>query len=186
MPYYIYIILAVVVILIFEIIKIYNNLVKGRQHVEETKSGITVQQKRRYDLIPNLVETVKGYAGHERTVFENVTQARAKAMAGGGSLQDQQASENMLTQALKSLFAVAENYPQLKANQNFMKLQEDVTDAENKIQQARDAYNAAVRDFNTRVESFPSNFVAREFKFLKYEFFDLGEEAAREPVKVKF
>jgi len=185
MPYYIYIILAVIVVLIFEIIKIYNTLVRGRQQVEEAKSGISVQQKRRYDLIPNLVETVKGYAGHERSVFENVTQARAKAM-GGGSVKEQQAAENMLTQALKSLFAVAENYPQLKANENFSQLQGDLTDAENKIQQARDSYNAAVREFNTRVESFPYNFVAREFRFLKYEFFETGEEASRQPVAVKF
>lgn len=186
MPYYIYIILVVIVVLVWEIITIYNGLVRGRQHVEEAKSGISVQQKRRYDLIPNLVETVKGYAGHERTVFENVTQARAQAMAGGGGVKEQQASENMLTQALKSLFAVAENYPQLKANQNFSQLQNDLTDAENKIQQARDAYNASVREFNTRVESFPHNFVAREFRFLKYEFYETGEDASRQPVSVKF
>lgn len=186
MPSYLYVIIAIIAVLLWRIVAIYNNLVRGRQRVEEEKSSVSVQQKRRYDLIPNLVETVKGYMGHERAVFENVTQARAHAMAGGGNPKGQQAVENILTQALKSLFAVAENYPNLKANQNFLKLQADLADAENKIQEARDRYNAAVREQNTRVESFPSNFVAREFKFAKYEFYELNEEAARQPTSVKF
>jgi len=186
MPYYIYIIIALIAFLLWEVIAIYNSLVRGRQRVEEEKSNIGTHEKRRYDLIPNLVETVKGYAGHEKTAFENVTKARTQAMAAGGSLKEHQAAENMFTGALKSIFALSEAYPDLKANQNFLKLQQDLADTENNIQEARAAYNAAVRDQNTRVESFPSDFVAREFRFLKYEFYETGDEASRQPVSVKF
>lgn len=186
MPYYIYIIIVVIALLLWEVVAIYNALVRGRQHVEEGKSNIGTQEKRRYDLIPNLVETVKGYAGHEKATLENVTKARTQAMVAGGSIKEHQAAENMFTDALKSIFALSEAYPDLKANQNFLKLQQDLADTENKIQEARAAYNTAVREQNTRVESFPSDFVAREFKFLKYEFYETGDEAARQPVSVKF
>jgi LemA protein len=144
-----------------------------------------VQLKRRYDLIPNLVNTVKGYAQHERELFEKVTQARAAAMQAQGP-EEKTKAENMLSSTLKSLFAVAENYPNLKANENFLKLQDELSDTENKIQAARRFYNGNVRDFNTKIESFPVNTIAGMFNFKKYEFFELDQEEAKEPVKVQF
>ena len=186
MPYYIYIIIAVIALLLWEIVWIYNKLVGGRQRAEEEKSNIQTQEKRRYDLVPNLVETVKGYAGHEQATLEKVTQARTRAMTAGGSVKEHQAAENMFTDALKSIFALSEAYPDLKANQNFLKLQEDLADTENHIQQARETYNAVVRDYNILVESFAANVIAKQFGFLKYEFYETGDEAAGKPVQVKF
>ncbi|MDO8594445.1 MAG: LemA family protein, partial [bacterium] len=141
--------------------------------------------KRRYDLIPNLVSTVKGYATHENSAFENVTKARAAAM-GAGNLADKSQAELGLTGALKSLFAVAEAYPELKANTNFLQLQGELSDTENKIQASRRFYNGTVRDLNTSVDSFPNNLIAGFFKFEKLEFFELENENVKEPVEVKF
>jgi len=152
--------------------------------VQEAASDIEVQQKRRYDLIPNLVETVKGYAKHESGVFEKVTEARTRAM-GAPSGKEKVGAENALSGALKSLFAVAENYPQLKANENFGKLQDELSDTENKIQAARRFYNTNARDLNTSIEMFPSNMMARIFNFSKVEFFD-AEAEAEKPIKVSF
>lgn len=165
----------------------YNRFVAFVQRAKEAWADIDVQLKRRYDLIPNLVETVKGYATHERETLESVTAARAAAMDAGG-VEAKGKAENMLTDALKSLFAVAEAYPDLKANQNFLELQRELSDTENKIQAARRFYNTVVRDLNTAIESFPGNLIADFFRFEPREFFELeaGEEAARQPVAVKF
>lgn len=169
-------------------ILIYNQFVSLRERVKEAWSGIEVQMKQRYNLIPNLVETVKGYAKHEAGTFEKVTEARAKAMSNQGSPAEQADSENLLSGALKSLFALSENYPELKANENFLSLQSELTETENKIQMARRFYNGIVRDNNTKVDQFPSNLVARAFHFIKAEFFELDEdeEAARKPIEVNF
>lgn len=166
----------------------FNALVKLRNRTQEAWSDIDVQLKRRYDLIPNLVNTVKGYAKHEQEVFENVTKARTAAMAAeqAGDVAGSAQAENMLAGALKSLFAVAENYPDLKANQNFLQLQTELADTENKIQAARRFYNGNVRDYNTKQEVFPSNIVAALFAgFKKEEFFEI-EEAQRENVVIDF
>jgi LemA protein len=179
------IILIVVALLVIWVAFSYNAFVRLVNRGKEAWADIDVQLKRRYDLIPNLVQTVKGYALHEAQAFENVTRARAAAM-GASTLAEKGEAENMLTGALKSLFAVSEAYPDLKANQNFMKLQDELSDTENKIQAARRFYNTVVRDLNTRVDSFPSNIIAGLFKFPKMEFFELNEDAAREPVEVKF
>lgn len=153
--------------------------------MDEAWSDIEVQMKRRYDLIPNVVETVKGYAAHEKSVLENVTQARNMAM--GAKTSDEHAkAENMLSSTLKTLFAVAENYPDLKANANFLDLQRELADTENKIQAARRFYNSTVLDYNTLIQSFPMNFLAGTFGFMAREFFDLEEEAAKQPISVKF
>ncbi len=180
-----YIILGVLGLFIVSLIAIYNGLIRRRNRVEEAWSDIEVQLKRRYDLIPNVVETVKGYATHERGVLENVTRARTLAM-GAKTAEEHARTENALTSTLKTLFAVAEGYPDLKANANFLDLQRELADTENKIQSARRFYNGNVRDYNTAIESFPTNLVAGFFRFVKKEFFDLEEEAAREPVKVSF
>ncbi|MDO8435602.1 MAG: LemA family protein [bacterium] len=188
MPAFIMVIIAIIVIAIVWFIGIYNGLVKARQRVDASWSDIDVQLKRRYDLVPNLVETVKGYAKHEQNVFENVTKARAQAMSATTPGQHAQA-ENMLTGALKSLFAVAENYPELKASENFAKLQDELSDTENKIQAARRFYNENVRDFNTKIETFPNNMMASSYGFTQREYFQIeGENAKemREPVSVKF
>lgn len=180
--------LAVVLVLVVVwIIAVYNRFVRMVMRVKEAWADIDVQLKRRYDLIPNLVETVKGYATHEKSAFENVTAARARAMDAGG-VEEKGKAENMLTGALKSLFAVAEAYPDLKANQNFLELQRELSDTENKIQAARRFYNGNVRDLNTGVASFPGNVIADMFRFEEREFFELGEgeQAAKEPVKVSF
>ncbi|MEJ0001908.1 MAG: LemA family protein [bacterium] len=180
------IILIILGIIVLWVIFAFNGLVTLRNRAKEAWADIEVQLKRRYDLIPNLVNTVKGYATHESTAFDNVTKARAAAMSGG-SLSDKAANENMLTGALKSVFAVAEAYPDLKANQNFLALQNELSDTENKIQSARRFYNANVRDFNTKIEVFPSNILAGAFHFTKMEFFDLPDnDAAQNPVEVKF
>ena len=179
---FVWIILAIVIIAIF----LFNGLVRSRNQVDEAWSDIEVQLKRRYDLIPNLVNTVKGYAAHESGVFEKVTAARAAAM-GAGSMAEKLKDENMLSGALKSLFAVAEAYPDLKANQNFLQLQNDLTDTEDKIQAARRFYNGNVRDFNTKIQTFPGNIFASMFGFTKREFFDIDEKGVEgQPVQVKF
>jgi LemA protein len=180
-----YVLLGVVAVLIIWLWATYNNLITARNQVDEAWSDIDVKLKRRYDLIPNLVETVKGYATHEREVFENVTKARSMAMGAQGAEAKGQA-ENQLTGALKSLFAIAENYPQLKASENFAKLQDELSDTENKIQAARRFYNGNVRDFNTKLQVFPTNMIANGFGFKAREFFEIEEPAQREAVKVEF
>ncbi len=179
------IILAIVAgaILIW-IVAVYNGLITLRNRAKEAFSDIDVQLKRRYDLIPNLVETVKGYAAHEREVFEKVTEARTRAM-GAQTLKEKGEAENVLSGTLKTLFAVSENYPQLRASENFQKLQDELTDTENKIQAARRFYNTNVRDLNIKIETFPANFVANIFGFKQMEFFGV-KEGEKEPVKVKF
>ncbi len=163
----------------------YNGFVAKANHVKESWADIDVQLKRRYDLIPNLVNTVKGYATHESAAFENVSKARTAAMTAG-TAADKGATENMLAGALKSVFAIAEAYPDLKANQNFLELQRELSDTENKIQSARRFYNSNVMALNTAVDSFPGNVIAKNFNFAKADFFELAEEAAKEPVAVKF
>lgn len=178
------ILLAVVVVIAIGIVVIYNGLIRLKNRVDEAWSDISVQLKRRYDLIPNLVSTVKGYAAHEKEVFEKVTEARTRAM-GAGTAGDKAQAENMLSGALKSLFAVAEAYPDLKANQNFLELQRELTDTEDKIQAARRFYNGNVRDLNIKIEVFPSNLIAGMLNFTKREFFGI-DEGEKEPVKVEF
>ncbi len=162
----------------------YNSLVNFRNRVNEAWSDIDVQLKRRYDLIPNLVNTVKGYATHESGVFEKVTVARAQAMQAGNA-HDKAEAENMLSQTLKSLFAVAEAYPELKANQNFLELQRELSDTENKIQASRRFYNGNVLELNNKIDMFPSNIIAGVFHFEKKEFFEVAE-AEKEVVQVQF
>ena len=181
----IWILVGMVVIIILALIVIFNGLVSLRNRTKEAWSDIDVQLKRRYDLIPNLVETVKGYAKHEKELFEKVTAERANAISAKGAV-DQAKAENQLSQTLKSIFAVAENYPDLKASENFQKLQDELTDTENKIGAARRFYNGNVRDLNIKVESFPSSVVAGMFSFKQMELFELTESVAKEPVKVKF
>ena len=183
-----YIIIAILIVLagiILWFVLAYNRFISLRNRTKEAWSDIDVQLKRRYNLIPNLVNTVKGYASHERELFEKVTQARTAAM-GAGSVQEQAQAENQLSSALKSLFAVAENYPDLKASNNFLELQRELRDTEDKIQAARRFYNGNVRDLNTKIESFPANLVATMFGFKKMEFFELQEEAARAVPNVEF
>ena len=183
-----YIILAILAALAIYAVFAYNSLVSWKNRVQEAWSDIEVQLKRRLDLIPNLIETVKGYAAHEKTVLNELTEARTK-MLDANNPQEYAEAENMLAGTLKTLFAVSENYPDLKANQNFLELQRELADTENKIQAARRFYNGTVRDFNTKIESFPSNIIASVFGFKKAEFFELEEdekEKAQEPVKVDF
>jgi len=180
------ILLVVGVVLVLWGIGLYNRFVRLIQRSEEAWADIEVQLKRRYDLIPNLIETVKGYVTHERQTLEKVTEARTLAMRGG-TLAERAAEENMLSGALKSLFAVSEAYPDLKANQNFVELQRELSDTENKVQAARRFYNANVRDLNTAVDTFPSNLVGNMFKFGKKQYFDLPDaDVAQQPVAVKF
>jgi LemA protein len=164
--------LAAIAILLFWLVAIYNGLVTLKNRVDEAWSDIDVQLKRRYDLIPNLVETVKGYARHEASTLENVIKARSVAM-GATSASARAEAENMLSQTLKSIFALSENYPDLKASQNFLQLQDDLKDAEDKIQASRRFYNANVRDFNTKLQVFPNNVIAGRLNFKKYEFFEI-------------
>lgn len=182
-----YIVLLVVAVLLLWVVVAYNRLVSLTNRAKEAWADIQVQLKRRYDLIPNLVETVKGYATHESSAFENVTKARAAAM-GASALADKAEAENMLTGALKSLFAVSEAYPDLKANQNFLQLQKELADTEDKIQAARRFYNTTVMALNTAIESFPGNIIAGSFSFKQMDLFELSEseQAAKEPVKVQF
>jgi LemA protein len=183
-----WIVVGAVVLLTLYVIAIYNGLIKSKVRVDEAWSDITVQLKRRADLIPNLIETVKGYAKHEKEVFENVTKARSALMGANGVAETAQA-ENMLSGALKSLFAIAEAYPDLKANQNFQDLQAELVDTEDKIQASRRFYNGAVRDLNIKVKTFPTVLFARMLGFSEKEFFELEEaenEAVQKPVDVKF
>jgi LemA protein len=178
------IVLIVIVLLALFGVGIYNSLVTLKNRVDEAWSDIDVQLKRRYDLIPNLINTVKGYATHEKELFERVTAARTAAMNAGTPAAKEEA-ENMLSGTLKSLFAVSENYPDLKANQNFLELQRELTDTEDKIQASRRFYNGNVRDFNIKIETFPSNIIAGLLNFAKREFF-AADEAEKENVKVQF
>ena len=182
----IYIVLGIIVAVVIWAIVAYNSFVTLVNRTKEAWADIDVQLKRRYDLIPNLIETVKGYAKQESSVLENVTKARAQAMQAGDNAHDKSEAENMLSGTLKSLFAVSEAYPDLKSNQNFLALQNELADTENKVQASRRFYNGNVRDLNTAIESFPGNLIAGMFKFAKMDLFELSEEAAREPVAVKF
>lgn len=176
--------IVVLALLALSVVLIYNSLVTLKNRVDEAWSDIDVQLKRRYDLIPNLINTVKGYATHEKELFERVTAARTAAMGASTPAQKEEA-ENMLSGTLKSLFAVSENYPDLKANQNFLELQRELTDTEDKIQASRRFYNGNVRDFNTKIETFPSNIIAKMLNFAKREFFAI-EETEKENIKVQF
>jgi LemA protein len=177
--------LIVLVVLVFAAIGIFNTLVVLRKRCESAWAQIDVQLKRRYDLIPNLVETAKGYLKHEREVLENVTKARQQAIDVSG-VKAQAQAENMLTGALRSLFAVAESYPDLKANQNMLALQEELASTENKISFSRQHYNETVRDYNTRIETIPSNIFASLFGFKPRDFFEIEIEAEKQPPKVSF
>ena len=184
----VWIIIGIIVIIVLFVWIAYNSLITLRVRVDEAWSDITVQLKRRLDLIPNLVETVKGYAKHESGVFTAVTEARANALNAKG-VKETAAAENQFEGALKSLFAVAEAYPDLKASQNFIELQQELVDTEDKIQASRRFYNGGVRDLNTKIQTFPSNVIANMFNFKNREFFELGEAeqaVAEKPVDVKF
>jgi LemA protein len=179
-----WIVLAIVVLLALYVVFLYNGLVRLRNRIDGAWSQIDVQLQRRYDLIPNLVETVKGYAAHERGVFDEVTRARAAAIGAQGVAEQAQA-ENMVTSALKSLFAVAEAYPDLKANQNFLALQEELSGTEGRIAYARQFYNDSVQAYNTRIQSVPANVVAGAFRFTEREYFE-ADDTSRGPVSVEF
>ncbi|MCL5006595.1 MAG: LemA family protein [Patescibacteria group bacterium] len=180
----IYLLIIVALILLW-LVYGYNRLVTLRYRADEAMSDVDVQLKRRYDLIPNLVETVKGYVQHERSVLEDVTEARA-AVSQGGSPLERDRAENALSGTLKTLFAVAENYPNLKANENFLKLQDELTDTEDKIQASRRFYNSTARDLNTRIKVFPTNIIAGIFGVKAIKFFETTAEAEKEPVAIKF
>lgn len=188
METFFWVILGVAVLLIIWIIGMYNSLIKLKVRTDEAWSDIDVQLKRRYDLIPNLVETVKGYASHEKDTLEKVTAARTAAMSAQerGDAKEQALAENVLSSTLKSIFALSESYPDLKANQNFLELQRELTDTEDKIQASRRFYNGNVRDFNTKLQVFPTNLIGNILGFKVREFFEIGNEEEREPVKVKF
>lgn len=178
------VLIVLVAIFLLVLVGIYNRLVTLRNRTDNAWSQIDVQLRRRYDLIPNLVETVKGYAKHEREVLERVTEMRAKAISAG-SVEEQAQAENQLTQTLRSLFAVAENYPELKANQNFLALQEELSGTESKIAYSRQFYNDSVYKYNTAIQTFPSNLLAGPFGFTKKGYFE-AEPESRGPVKVEF
>ena len=181
---YIWIIVGIIAILVLFLWSVYNGLITARLRVKESWSGIDVQLKRRGDLIPNLIETVKGYAKHEREVFEKVTQARS-AMLRAGDAKEAAVADNLLTGALKSLFAVAEAYPELKASENFKELQEELSDTETKIAASRQFYNSNVLDYNTKIQVFPNVLIANILGFRGEAFFE-AEESEKEPVKVDF
>ena len=180
-----FIILGIVVLILVMLIVMYNGLVQLRVRCDSAWSDIDVQLKRRHDLIPNLVETVKGYAAHEKGTFENIAKYRTQAMQATGPA-DKAVAENQLTGALRQLFAVAEAYPQLQASQEFTQLQGSLNQTEDAIQNARRYYNAVVRDLNTKIQSFPTNLLASSFGFTQRQFFEVSEPADREPVQVKF
>ena len=184
MPFFT-ILLAIIVFFAVWMALSYNGFVRLVNRSKEALADIDVQLKRRYDLIPNLVNTVKGYATHESSAFENVTKARSAAM-GAQSLDEKGKAENMLTGALKSVFAIAEAYPELKANENFLSLQRELSDTEDKVQAARRFYNGNVRDLNIGIESFPGNVIAGMFHFTKMDLFGIEDAAQREPVAVQF
>ncbi|MFH0890831.1 MAG: LemA family protein [Candidatus Liptonbacteria bacterium] len=178
--------LIILVVLAVLMVGIYNRLITLRNRAKEALSDIDVQSKRRYDLIPNLVETVKGYATHEKSVLENVTAARTSAMSASGNPLEKAKSEDALSGTLKTLFAVSENYPELKANVNFLELQRELSDTENKMMAARRFYNSTVNDLNTAVMKFPTNLLAGMFGFHEEKFFEVASVAEKEPVKVSF
>lgn len=180
-----WIILIIVAAAVVYVLAAFNSLVRQRNQVKESWSDISVQLKRRHDLIPNIIETVKGYATHERATLDSVTQARTRAIEAK-TPQEQAKAENALASTLKTLFAVSESYPDLKANANFLDLQRELADTENKIQASRRLYNSTVRDFNTTIESFPSNIVAGIFSFKQEEYFELENEAEKAVPKVSF
>ena len=181
----IYILLLAIGVVVLWVVFIFNALVRLKNRVSEAWSDIDVQLKRRYDLIPNLMETVKGYMQHEEGVLTKVTEARNMAMNASGT-EAKGKAENMLSETLKSLFAVAESYPDLKASQNFLQLQDEISDTENKIQASRRFYNGNVRDFNTKIQVFPNNMIANTLGFKAFEFFEVENEKERENVQVKF
>lgn len=182
-----YIVIGIIVVLAVIFIAMYNGLVTLTQRVKEAWADIDVQLKRRYDLIPNLVNTVKGSSNFESSTLEKVIEARSRAM-GAGTPKEHAEAENMLSGTLKSMFALAESYPDLKSNQNYLGLQNELSDTENKIQAARRFYNSNVMEYNTKIHTVPTNIIAKMFSFMEKEFFELtdGEEAARNPVEVKF
>ena len=184
-----YLVLAAAAVLILWLVAVYNGLIRSKNRVDEAFSDIDVQLKRRYDLIPNLVEAVKGYMTHERETLVKLTEARTAAMAihdkKDATIAEKEQAENMLSGTLKSLFAVTENYPDLKASQNFLQLQDEISDTENKIQASRRFYNGNVRDFNIKIQVFPSNLIVNSLGFKKYEFFQTAQ-AEKENVQVKF
>ena len=180
------VLLVVIALVVIWVVGAYNGLVRIRQRVKNAWSQIDVQLKRRYDLIPNLVETCKGYIKHERETLENVTKARTQAIEIKGGAAAQAKAENMLTQTLRSLFAVSENYPQLRANENMLALQEELSSTENRISFSRQHYNDQVMQLNTRTEIFPTNIIASMFGFKKEEFFEVETTAEREAPKVTF
>ena len=179
------VVIGIIIALIVLFALTYNGFITLINRSKEAWSDIEIQLKRRYDLIPNLVETVKAYATHERSLFEKVAEARSQAMQAQG-LKEKGQAENVLSGTLKSLFAVSENYPELKASTNFLELQRELTDTEDKIQAARRFYNGNVRDLNIKVESFPSNIIASIFNFSKMDLFEIENKEEREPVQVKF
>ncbi len=179
-------VIGVAVLVLMWLILAFNRLTVLKLRAKEALSDIDVQLKRRFDLIPNLVETVKGYMEHEKSVLENVTKARADVMKTDGNPIKRAEAENQLSSTLKTLFAVAENYPDLKANANFLDLQREITDTENKIQASRRFYNGTIRDFNIKIHTFPSSIVANMFRFKEMPFFEVDSEEERENVKVKF
>ena len=183
-----YIIFGILVLVMLWAVGAYNSLIRLRFRVKEAWSDIDVQLKRRYDLIPNVVETVKGYASHEREAFENVTKARANALGAEqkGNPKEMAQAENALSGTLKTLFAIAENYPDLKANANFLDLQRELADTENKIQASRRFYNSNVMEYNTRIHLFPTRIIANSFRFEKMEFFELQNDKEKELIAVKF
>ncbi len=181
-----YIILGILAVVLAFVWATYNRLIRLQYQMKEALSDIDVQSKRRYDLIPNLIETVKGYAKQEKGVLEEVTKARTAAMSSSGNPLDKAQTENALSGTLKTLFAVSENYPDLKSNANFLHLQQELTDTENKMQASRRFYNSTVRDINTQIDVFPANLIADMFGFKPGNFFETTSEAEKEPVKVNF
>ena len=179
------VIVVIGVLLLLMGISYYNRFVRLKNKVEDSWSGIDVQLKRRYDLIPNLIETVKGYASHEKEIFDNVANARSRALGAGGK-GEKIAAENQLTGAMRSLFAIVENYPQLKANSNFQQFQERLSKLEDEIQMSRRYYNATVREFNTGIAVFPANIIASSFNFTPYQFFELEDHSQRDTPQVQF
>lgn len=182
---FVVVLLAIVLFLVLWAVLLFNALVRGRNTCDESWSDIDTELKRRYDLIPNLVSTVQGYAKHEKDVFERVTQARGAAMASRGSPESQARDENVLVRSLRDMFVLVENYPDLKASQHFLSLQTELSNTEDRIQRARRFYNANVRDYNNRVEMFPSNVVAGQFGYQKREYFEIEDVLQREPPAVK-
>ena len=179
------IVLGIVAVIAVVIIGMYNSLIRLKNRVDEAWSDIDVQLKRRHDLIPNLVNTVKGYASHEKETFEKIVQARSAAMQAGNA-EEKAKTENALSETLKSIFALAENYPDLKANQNFLELQRELSDTENKIQASRRFYNGNVRDFNTKLQVFPTNIIGNTLGFKDRDFFEIEDAEERKNVEVKF